>query len=328
MLALVNKPFTISDESIKIHLRISSATFPHDSSTTDSLIKNTLLASKEIKKHPSKKSMMYSLDMETSLEERLILEKDLQIAIRTKELELHYQPQYSVDKKLVGFEALVRWKHPIKGTVFPNDFIPLAEETGLIVPLGKFVLSEACQQLKRWMTSYEIPLQMSVNVSGRQLQQANFAEEAKAIIDMWDVSPSLIMLEITETCPFYTDENIVALLNELKDIGFKIAIDDFGTGFCSLTSLTKIPIHQIKIAREYVNTIGTNDPDEILLKHAIRISQELQFETIAEGVETEFQLNELIKLDCDLIQGYLFSRPLTQIDATNLIKQDIGSLIL
>ncbi len=322
ILSVSEKPFAVNGDSIKIGLRIASSTFPTNAQMIDSLLNSSKLALNKLKKQSIERIAFYSKEMEDSFEEQFILEKDLQVAISKNELELHYQPQYSTAKKLIGFEALVRWNHPVRGRISPINFIPLAEETGLIVPLGEWVLKEACQQLKQWMNMYTIPLQMSVNISVRQLQQADFAERAKKIVEECHVLPELVMLEVTETYPFYTDENIVNLLKKLKEeMKFKIAIDDFGTGFCSLTSLTKVPIDQIKIAREYVNFIGTNHPDEILLKNAIRISKELNFEVIAEGVETENQLNELKVLKCDLIQGYYFSPPVDKWRATELLEK-------
>lgn len=313
------KPFEIENESIKIGIRIACSTFGTDDYSVDALLNNCKRALSILKRQSIEKTIFYSQEMEATFQAQYKLEKDLKVAFDRNELELHYQPQYSIEKKLVGFEALVRWNHPLIGRISPLDFIPLAEETGLIVPLGEWVLKESCNQLKEWLTLINLSLQMSVNVSVRQLQQADFCERVKTIVQNCQISPGLVMLEVTETYPFYADENIVNWLKKLREeMGFKISIDDFGTGYCSLTSLTKLPIDQIKISREYVNSIGTNTPDEILLNNTIRLSRELQLEIIAEGVETEKQLEKLITLQCHLIQGYYFSPPLEREKAQEL----------
>ncbi len=316
-------PFEIKNERIKISANIGITSYPNDAHTINDLLRNLNAALKEAKLLPLQQYQFYSKEMAADMEGKLAIEKDLQVSLENGEFELFYQPQYSLDRELVGFEALIRWNHPTKGRVSPLDFIPIAEETGLIVPLGDFVLTEACKQLAEWMHVYDTPIKMSVNVSIRQLQQANFAERVKKIIQSFHIPTHLITLEITETYPFYTEPNLVEQIADLRKIGCKISIDDFGTGFCSLTSLTKVPIDQIKIAREYINTIGTNSKEEQLLEHIFHILDALSFEVVAEGVETVEQLNELRNTKCDYIQGFYFSKPLDSIEATNVFAYSV-----
>ncbi len=318
---LMRTPFVVGNESIKMTVSIGNTMFPGDGDTSDMLFKHAILMLTEAKKMTSKKSAFYSQEINELFEKQLMIEKDMRKGLdQYGEFELYYQPQYTIYRELIGFEALIRWNHPTRGFISPADFIPIAEETGLIVRLGEWVLGEACLQVKRWQEIYTKPLKMSVNVSVRQLQQENFVDRVEKIMTSARISPESIMLEITETYPFYANEVLVNQIKALHKIGCEIAIDDFGTGFCSLTSLTKVPVTQIKIAREYVNSIGTNTDDEILLEQILDISKKLRLETIAEGVETLEQLQALIRLDCQLVQGYYFSRPLNHVQATELLQ--------
>ncbi len=317
------EPFEIKNERIKILANIGITTYPDDASTMDELLKNLNSALKEAKLLPIHGYKFYSKEMAVDMREKLEIEKDLYAGLEHGEFELFYQPQYSLNRELVGFEALIRWNHPTKGFISPMNFIPIAEETGLIVPLGEWILSEACQQLTQWIDLYDVPLKMSINISARQLQQANFVSRVEEIIQNFHLPTSLIMLEITETYPFYTEPELVERIAHLRAIGCKISIDDFGTGFCSLTSLTIVPIDQIKIAREYIQTIGTNSKEEMLLKHLFTILDSMSFNIIAEGVETAEQLDELKNTQCNYIQGFYFSKPLNLIDATNIFKESV-----
>ncbi len=312
--------FTIKNESIKISASIGNAVFPDHSTTVNDLLKYAYITLDIAKQLPTNQWAFYSKQLDSSIEQNLLIEKDLENGLENKEFELYYQPQYTISGELVSFEALIRWNHPTKGRVSPAEFITVAEETGLIVRLGEWILKEACMQLKQWTEMGQKKITMSINVSVRQLQQANFVERAKQILLSSGLDSEHIILEITETYPFYTDEIIVERIHELSRFGFLIAIDDFGTGFCSLASLTKFPIYEIKLAREFVDCIGKNSKDEILLQHTIKISEQLKIVTMAEGVETGEQLKILSDLGCQLIQGFYFSKPLDRQRATKLLS--------
>ncbi len=318
-------PFFIGNEWIKVSSNFGITSYPDDASTVNGLLKNLNAALKEAKALPLQSYKFYSLEMAADIEGKLTIEKDLHMSLENHEFELFYQPQYSISRELVGFEALIRWNHPTKGLVSPLEFIPIAEETGLIVLLGEWILSTACEQLAQWIEFYHSPLKISINISVRQLQQANFVKRVEEIIQKFQVPADLIVLEITETYPFYTEPDIVERIEKLQRIGCKISIDDFGTGFCSLTSLTKVPIDQIKIAREYIQTIGTNSKEEMLLGHLFSMLDTLSFEIVAEGVETAEQLREIEKTKCNCIQGFYFSKPLNQVSATSVFRESVAT---
>ncbi len=324
------EPFQVKNERIKVFPIIGITTYPDDASTMDGLLKNLNTALKEAKLLPIQKYIFYSKEMGIDLEEKLEIEKDLYSGLENGEFELFYQPQYSPHHEFAGFEALLRWNHPTKGCIPPMKFIPVAEETGFIVLLGEWILSEACRQLVQWSDLYDALAKISVNVSVRQLQQADFVSRVNEIIQKFNIPAHQIMLEITETYPFYKDPDLVERISELRKIGCKISIDDFGTGFCSLTSLTIVEIDQIKIAREYIQTIGTNSKEEILLKHLFIMLDSLSFSIVAEGVETIEQLHELQATKCDYIQGFYFSKPLNQVEATKVFQESVmtGNFVL
>ncbi len=320
ILDIQSSPFEIYKEVIQVSLSIGVVAYPVNGTTLDDLLKYVDTALHEAKTYLENKSCFFSEALYESIEKKLNTEREILAGIERNEFELFYQPQYTVNYKLIGFEALIRWNHPERGRVSPFEFITIAEETGTIVALGAWVLKTACLQLAEWMEISNEELKMSVNVSVRQLQQANFVETVKNIIRSANVPAKQLMLEITETYPFYEEKEVVDRMEELHNFGCRLAIDDFGTGFCSLTSLTKVHIDQIKIAREYTIAVGVHEQEETLLRHILNISRELKLQTIAEGVETREQLHAMKKMGCELIQGYYFSPPVDKKKATEMIS--------
>ena len=254
---------------------------------------------------------------------RLQLEIDLRRALERQELQLHYQPIVSFNNgRIIGYEALVRWQHPQRGWVSPVEFIPLAEETGLIVPLGLWVLRQACQQLRIWQQQQQQdpPLTVNVNLSGKQFAQPNLIENIKQVLQETGLDASSLKLEITESVLVENATPAVAILKQLKALGIKLAIDDFGTGYSSLSYLHQMPIDTLKIDRSFVNNVDC-DPEKIeMIRTIVSLAWNLGMNVVAEGVETKKQMYQLQALRCDYGQGYYFSRPL-DVNAVKTLKQ-------
>jgi EAL domain-containing protein (putative c-di-GMP-specific phosphodiesterase class I) len=249
--------------------------------------------------------------MNTRSYERLGMETSIRHALDQGQFELHYQPKIEVDTgKIIGAEALIRWNHPERGIISPMEFIPLAEETGLILPIGEWVLQEAVAQGKAWQIAGLPPLYISVNVSARQFRQANFAGKVAQVLLDSGYDPHHLDLELTETTLMtHADENI-ATLNKLNAMGVRIAIDDFGTGYSSLSYLKRLPVDVVKIDKSFVSGVTDSRDDAAIVEAIIAMARSLRLTVVAEGVETIEQLKFLQMNDCDEIQGFYFSRPL------------------
>ena len=257
--------------------------------------------------------VVFDTGMQESILKRLHLEADLQRAIERQQFKLHYQPIVSLKTgKIVGFEALVRWQHPTRGLVSPVEFIPLAEETGLIIPLGEWVLSEACRQLSVWQEqfSHRKPLSISVNLSGIQLWNPDVLQSIDEILDSLSLNGSHLKLEITESILMDKESEAKAVLDQLKQRQIQLSIDDFGTGYSSLAYLQSFPIDTLKIDRSFISGIEQQEKNLDITRTIITLAHSLELDAIAEGVETPAQLEILRALGCEYGQGYLFSPPL------------------
>lgn len=256
---------------------------------------------------------VFQPDMHTRVMAQLQLENDLRQAIEEQQFILHYQPVISLrNKRLLGFEALVRWHHPERGLVSPGDFIPLAEETGLIVPLGWWVLREACRQLKLWQTQFNLGASVfiSVNISGRQFTQPDLIEQIQHALNDTALKPCCLKLEITESMLMDRVDSVIALLDRIKSLGVQISVDDFGTGYSSLGYLNRFPIDTLKIDRSFVEDVEC-DPEKLeIVKTIVMLAWNLGMDVIAEGVENQKQLHQLKALQCESGQGYFFSKPM------------------
>jgi EAL domain-containing protein (putative c-di-GMP-specific phosphodiesterase class I) len=239
------------------------------------------------------------------------MEKDLQAAVESCAFELHYQLQADTSGKAIGAEALLRWNHPTRGIVSPAEFIPVAEETGLILPLGAWVIETACAQLKAWQGRNRLKeLVLAVNVSAKQMQHDDFVCQVKNIVGKYAVDPQLLKLELTESMLVDNVNEAIEKIESLRKFGVQFSLDDFGTGYSSLQYLKKIPLDQLKIDQSFVRGLEVDHHDRSIVRTVIAIAQSLELEAIAEGVETEGQLQILKAEGCNFYQGYLLGRPM------------------
>jgi EAL domain-containing protein (putative c-di-GMP-specific phosphodiesterase class I) len=290
--------------------------------TADTLIRDADLAMYRAKEHGRGRYTMYEPEMHTAIVERLELEVDLKRAIEEGELLLAYQPIFNLSSQSVaGLEALVRWRHPTRGLVRPDRFVPLAEETGQIFALGRWVLRTAAQQAALWRARYPgFPgLQVSVNISGAQLREEGLIEEVGEALELVQLDPGGLVLEITETVLMEDVDAAVERLRDLKTLGVDLAIDDFGSGYSSLTSLRRFPLDSLKIEREFVAGIGSDDEEPALLRAIIDLAEIFDLQPVAEGIERPDQAERLLELGCELAQGNLLSEPLSAVDADALL---------
>ena len=262
----------------------------------------------------------YDSGLHDQMTDRLALRTELQRAVEAKEFFLHYQPIVAIDTgRILGAEALVRWQHPTRGLVAPGEFISFAEDTGLIVPLGRWVLDQACAQARIWSDEGFDDFCVSVNISGRQLQEAGFVDDVRSALTRHQVSPGVLSLELTESVLVYDGSTVPERLAALQDLGVRIAVDNFGTGYTSLAYLTRFPIDTLKIDRSFVDGLGTSDPEDGVLAHAIvALAHTLRLRVVAEGIERPAQRDELWSLGCGEGQGYLYSKAVTAEELSGL----------
>jgi EAL domain-containing protein (putative c-di-GMP-specific phosphodiesterase class I) len=256
---------------------------------------------------------------------RLRLETELRTALERKEFEVYYQPIVEMKhSQIIGFEALIRWIHPKRGIISPADFIPLAEETGLIVPIGEWVLNESCRQLSAWRDGNSLydELGISVNLSLKQFDKSDLVERVSAILKSNNLPPHLLRLEITESHVMENAGKTAEVMNKLRELGVKISIDDFGTGYSSLSYLHQLPVNYLKIDRSFVSRMQNNREKNEIVRTVLLLAENLGFQVIAEGVETEQQADQLEMLNCDFAQGFLYSKPVTADEALNLLNKN------
>ena len=286
--------------------------FPHDGEDCHTLLKNAGAALYKAKKSGGANYQFFTADMHELAARRLALETSLRRAVQNEEFLLHYQPRVSVDSlAITGVEALVRWQHPQLGLVSPSEFIPLAEDTGLIVPIGEWVLRNACEQSRSWQQQGFAPIHMAVNISARQFHDQDLSQTVIEILNQSGIAPGQLDLELTESSIMQNAEFAAGVLTRWKNLGINISIDDFGTGFSSLASLKRLPIDSLKIDRSFVCDATTDPDDAAIVLAIIQLAHNLRLKVVAEGVETEEQLRFLHLHRCDEIQGYFFSKPLS-----------------
>lgn len=304
-------PFTVQDCEIYLSASIGIVLIHGDNQLPDEIIQNANIALYQAKLKGKGKYQFFEQEMHRTMLHRLTLESDLQRAYRQGEFFLQYQPIVNLQKSCIaGFEALVRWQHPTRGLVSPNEFIPSMETTGLIIPVGMIILEQACQQLAKWQRLGWDDLFVSVNVSVRQFSSSTLLSDIDNILAKTAIAPSCLKLEITESAIIDDVDLAVSILEALRDRDIQLCIDDFGTGYSSLGCLHQFPIDYLKIDRSFVNQIQLNYDSYHVVDSIIALSKQLKLAAIAEGIETEQQLERLQRLGCEFGQGYLFSKPL------------------
>ena len=311
ILASLVKPFVLEGREFFVTASIGIALSPQDGNELSQLMKNADTAMYHAKERGKNNFQFYQADMNASALERLELESDLRHALEQNEFVLYYQPQFSGDgKRLTGAEALLRWRHPRRGLVPPGDFIPVLEELGLVVDVGDWVISEACRQLKNWhQTKVRVP-KVSVNISARQFSDGQLGTRIATILKETGLPPACLELELTESILMREVCEAMQILDGLKNLGLSIAVDDFGTGYSSLNYLKQFPIDVLKIDRTFVDGLPSGEQDAQIARAIIAMAHSLNLAVIAEGVETQEQLDFLREHGCDEVQGYLFGRPM------------------
>jgi diguanylate cyclase (GGDEF)-like protein len=321
----LSAPYLLGKKDCHVTLSIGISVFPSDGSDSQALLKAADVAMYRAKDLGRNNYQYYLPSMNVHTLERLELESDLSRALERGEFLLHYQPKVEIATGLItGTEALLRWKHPVRGLVPPLDFISLAEETGLIVPIGEWVLATACAQNKRWQDMGLTKLGISVNLSARQFSDSMLLTKLTRIIRASGLDPASLELEITESVVMSRGECAVGVLEQLKSIGVRIAIDDFGTGYSSLGYLKRFPIDTIKVDRSFIRDIPADSGDKKIARAIIAMAHALRLEVVAEGVENSEQLKFLRAQHCDAVQGYFLFRPLPVDEVTNALKLNAG----
>lgn len=307
----LSKHFELPGQEVVIGASIGITIFPDDGDSIDTLLKNADIAMYHAKESGKNAYQYFASSMNSGVQKKLEIEAELRYALQHDQLMLHYQPQVDMRTgKLYGAEALIRWQHPDRGMVSPIEFIPVAEQTGLIHEIGKWVIRKASEDIKKWSELYEGDYWVSINVSSIQFRRQKMVDVFKTILGEVGLEPHKLHIEVTETSLIYSEEQTAKTLNELRKIGLKVWMDDFGTGFSSLSYLRRFPLDGVKIDRSFIKEIQFNTNDLALTRAIIAMAHGLGLSVIAEGVETLNQLKLLKNQDCDICQGFLFSKPL------------------
>jgi diguanylate cyclase (GGDEF)-like protein/PAS domain S-box-containing protein len=324
----LRQPFEVNGRELHVRGSMGIARMESDVDGADQLLRNADLAMYRAKAAGQGGYERYDPEMHTELVQRVQLESDLRRALEAGELFLQYQPTFDLGSgQIVGAEALARWNHPVRGLVPPTEFIPLAEASGLIRPLGAWVLREACRQAAEWQRNSpprERPLTLNINLSGRQLQSPEVVDDVARALTESGLSPSALVLEMTESVLMDDNEDVLAILKQLKQLGPRLAIDDFGTGYSSLSYLHRFPVDMLKIDRSFVERLSHASDNAELARTIVRLGQSLQLVTVAEGVEDSAQFLALRRMGCDVGQGYYFGRPMESEEISRLLGDDIA----
>jgi diguanylate cyclase (GGDEF)-like protein len=326
LLASIKEQMVIDDYEMVVTACIGISVFPDDGEDAGSLLKHAELALSRAKSAEKNSYQFFTSEMNEAAMERLVLENKLRKVLKQDELRLYYQPQIELNSgRLIGMEALLRWQNPEWGLVSPAKFVPIAEETGLIIDIGEWVLRTACKQNKAWQLAGHPPTRVSVNLSSRQFQIPNLLETIKDALAESELEAKYLELELTESVLLEDSidkkNSIFSILNELQTMGVKIAIDDFGTGYSSLSYLKRFPVNTLKIDRSFVKDVCYDNDDAAITTAIIAMAHSLRLSIVAEGVEDADQLAFLKKRECEIIQGYYFSPPLSANDMTQKFEK-------
>jgi diguanylate cyclase (GGDEF)-like protein/PAS domain S-box-containing protein len=321
LLTVITAPFVLQDIEIILGMSIGIACFPRDGEGAGTLLRNADTAMYVAKELGRNRYQFYAPEMNVRALDRLTLESDLRRAIKRDELYLMYQPQLSlVNGDVLGLEALVRWRHPSRGLIFPGQFIPIAEDCGLIIPIGNWVLESACSQHACWVSQGLTKGALAVNISAHQFRQADFCDRISEVLSRTGLKPGLLELEVTEGVVMQGIDQVLDKLNRLRELGVTLAIDDFGTGYSSLNYLKRFPLHRLKIDQSFIRGLPADQESGAIARAIIQMGHSLGLEILAEGVETTAEEKHLKALGCDAGQGFLYSRPLSADDCEKYFR--------
>jgi len=310
ILDAVVQPIVLDGQKMQVSCSIGVAVYPRDGRDADTLMMHADAAMYRAKESGKNNCQFYTREMNAGLEEKLALTEGLRKALEEQQLSLAYQPKIDLRSgRMFGVEALLRWHHPERGMIRPDQFIPLAEENGLIIPIGEWVLREACRQARAWQDAGLPPISVSVNVSARQFDDPRLVERVAAALEWSGLASHWLELELTESMVMRNVQQSIAKMRELEAMGIALSIDDFGTGYSSLAALKSFPISRLKIDQSFVRDLCASADDQAITCAIISLSHQLDMKVIAEGVETEQQRRFLHVNGCDEVQGYLFSCP-------------------
>jgi EAL domain-containing protein (putative c-di-GMP-specific phosphodiesterase class I) len=314
-------PVEVDGHEIFVSLSIGIALYPDDGDSLETLIRHADMAMYHIKGSSKNDYTFFSDSMSSRYAQHLSLETGMRKALEQGQFVLHYQPQIDIASgAIVGMEALLRWRHPDRGLIAPGEFIPVAEETGLIVPMGRWVLMDACREAARWRREGLPPVQMSVNLSALQMERPDMVETVLGALQAADLPGEALELEITENMLMKDIDQVIGKLQELARHGIRFAVDDFGTGYSSLGYLKLLPLHTLKIDRSFINDLPAQGHGHSIVAAIIAMAQGLGLNLIAEGVESREQLGHLARLHCPQAQGFLFSAPVPAEEAMGLLR--------
>jgi diguanylate cyclase (GGDEF)-like protein len=313
----LSRPLRADDRTLHVTASLGVATFPADGDSAELLLKHADAAMYRAKAQGRNGVQCYTRDMGVQAHQRVELQSALRLAVEQGQFELHYQPQCAPESgRIVAVEALIRWPHPILGLVSPDRFIPLAEETGLIAPIGRWVLHTACRQLQAWHAAGHTRLVMAVNLSARQFIAQDIPQLVRDALEEHGLPPRALELELTETALMHNADAVRSTLQALKDLGVVLALDDFGTGYSSLNHLRRFPIDAIKIDKSFTAEMASSDDTTAIVRAIVAMARSLGVQTVAEGVENEAQMRFLAALHCDRVQGFFLGRPQAARDLT------------
>jgi diguanylate cyclase (GGDEF)-like protein/PAS domain S-box-containing protein len=328
MLAQIANPIVLGDAQFQLKASIGISLYPEDGNDCATLLQHADLAMYRAKEDNGNRLSFFSATMQEAAKHRRHITNGLKSALQNREFKLFWQAKVDArSRAVVGVEALIRWFHPTEGMIAPNVFIPIAEENGLIVPIGRWVMLEACRQIKAW-ENQGLRLLASINVSARQFREESFIDDVKTCIEIADCDPSLLEIEVTESMVMHDPDKVILLLHDLKSLGIKLSLDDFGTGHSSLAWLRKFPIDTIKIDRSFVSSLAVNKDDQAICKAVLALADSLDLLTVAEGVETAEQADLLDKLGCDQLQGFYFYKPMPVDQLTPKLLDQVGRVVV
>jgi len=329
LLTVVGMPHALEEHSLEITASAGIGIYPDDGADAETLVKSADIAMLNAKNSGRNNYQFFKANMNEHALERQSLESGLRHALDQREFELHYQGKIDlVTEKLTGAEALIRWHQPGREVALPKDFIPIAEQSGYIVPIGRWVLREACLQRRLWLDAMLAPIPIAINISAVELRSKQFVEHVRAILEETGLEASYLEFELTETALMQDPQSTIEVLRELKDMGIQLTLDDFGTGYSSLSYLRRFPIDALKIDRSFVHGLCTNADDAKIVSAVINLGRSFHLQVIAEGVETRAQFIALQGQNCTEGQGYYFQRPVAAVEFAKLLGTDLSTTVV